>query len=484
MLQLAPSERSHILSGTDIKRCNNDERWRWPSFGFCCLKSNGGCPNNITDENSNNAKTKSSSWSVILFGQTIALALSCANAASSTLENDYQIKVPTFQTGLVYFLLSIHLMYLFWRHRIKQKDGKYERIDDIPCDLQQLSMEYSDPSPYNTTTKLVPSPAHKFPFTTLPLHTPWYTYLLLSILDVEANYLAMLSFQHTSLSSSMLLTSLSVLSTVLLRRMIFQSANYGRTRLLGVFMCLIGGCLWLRVEFHHNVGGENEVNIDDTSGTSFQTSSKPTHMYAIQGDLLALSAAFLYGLNDVLAEYFIKANNDRVEYLGMLGFFGSLFSFTVQVPLLEKDRLRKLFVGVLVLQDDTTFDYSGSADHFTSVMGAVFLLLCFIIMLCYFYISVMAFLSVHDSTILNLSLQSCPLWAVVLTMLQKSLTEGSGWLVLPPAMFFVSLSMVVVGMFLYESHSESEINSTCVNGTCISNDKQTELDRDYNNEVI
>jgi len=171
-------------------------------------------------------------------------------------------------------------------------------------------------------------------------------------------------------------------------------------------MCLIVGCLWLREEFYNSADG---AAIDEMeSPHNFLGTLHPvkhSHRYVIEGDLLALSAALLYGLNDVLAEYFVKANNDRVEYLGMLGFFGTAFSFIVQVPLLEKVCLHKLSAGVFTL------------DYYD--VGSIFSILCFIIMLCYFYNSVMAFLSVHDSTILNLSLQSCPLWAVIITMLKS-----------------------------------------------------------------
>ena len=80
------------------------------------------------------------------------------------------------------------------------------------------------------------APPHKFPFTNLILHAPWHTYALLAVLDVEANYLAMLSFRHTTLSSSMLLTSLSVLSTVALRRLNLTA---------GVLLILVGGAIAL-----------------------------------------------------------------------------------------------------------------------------------------------------------------------------------------------------------------------------------------------
>jgi len=191
-------------------------------------------------------------WYVILLGQSIALSLSCANAASSTLENQYQIKIPTFQTGIVYFLLSFHLVHLYWKKQRRIKLIQEQNNDDDICALAytpncsiaeqtcdvevQLNME--------NNSHLQQQSRYSFPFTNLKLQTPYTTYILLSILDVEANFLAMLSFQHTSLSSSMLLTSLSVLSTVLLRQFIFKRTLYDRKRLWGVVLCCVGGCLW------------------------------------------------------------------------------------------------------------------------------------------------------------------------------------------------------------------------------------------------
>ena len=429
MCQTPSTERSSLLCNN-----NNNQKILHHQLESRLEQQNGTTTSSSTQQKQNGNRRW---WYVILLGQSIALSLSCANAASSTLENQYHIKIPTFQTGIVYFLLSFHLVNLYWRQRRRIKRKEQNNDNDIcefvstpscsiaeqTCDVEvQLNMENNSNQSRCT-----------FPFTNLKLQTPYTTYLLLSILDVEANYLAMLSFQHTTLSSSMLLTSLSVLSTVLLRQFIFKRALYGRTRLWGVVLCCIGGCLWLWHESHNN--GFSKLNNHN------KPTEESVNVYTIiYGDLLALSAACLYGLNDVLAEYYIKANNDRVEYLGMLGLFGCIFSFGIQVPLLEREQVWNLFMveGVGI--------------------GAALLFSSFIILLCYFYMSVMKFLSMYDSTILNLSLQTGPLWAVLLTMLQQTMIvgeESNGWVVsFPPIVFFVSLAMIMMGMFLYESSSE------------------------------
>jgi len=389
---------------------------------------NFSCDGSRDDDSSFKTKhqKQKSKWYIILLGQSIALSLSFANAASSRLENKYQLRIPTFQTGIVYIILSFHLIPLFWKERTKKQHDN-DNDTDVSKDIYMTSYgtkQYSNDikQSQDMPQELESKRQYSLPFTNLSLHTPYTTYILLSILDIEANYLAMLSFQHTSLSSSMLFTSLSILSTVLLRQFIFKSVSYGTKRLIGVVLCLIGGCTWLWHEYYTDT-----FQLD----TSFDGDRETNTI--IYGDLLALAAACLYGINDVAAEYFVKANNDSVEYLGILGFFGSIFSFGIQVPLLERGKVWEL-IGIGIGSQETL------------------LFICFVILLSFFYISVMKFLSLYDATILNLSLQTCPLWAVALTKMQNSIDNGVGDEFLPPMTFFISLAMIMIGMVLYESN--------------------------------
>lgn len=152
------------------------------------------------------------------------------------------------------------------------------------------------------------------------------------------------------------------------------------------------------------------------------------------GDILACGAAFLYGLNDVVAEYYVKSC-DPEEYLGMLGLFGSLLSFGLQVPMMEVDQLHLMISKANVVPWD-------------EFIAAILLLACFVGFLYCFYNLVLGFLSEFEATILNLSLQTCPLLAV---MAQKILMGGDGVKSISQSSFFVSLGFVFTGMCLYES---------------------------------
>jgi solute carrier family 35 protein F1/2 len=337
-------------------------------------------------------------YSVILFGQTIAAALAIGNFSISSLENKYDIHMPALTMGVVYLILSFHLLYIF----IRQLSGR--RKENAINDIETAGENES---------------THFFPLANIQLQTPWHAYLLLAVLDVEANYLTMLSFKHTSLSSSMLLTSLSVFSTLLFRRCIFgkSTTSYNYKKIIGVFVSVVGACIWIRKDFY-----QNSHDIISSTGR-----------YTMVGDCLAVASALIYGLNDVLLEYTVKSNNDRIEYLGMIGLFGFLFSFFIQAPIFERDEIADLM-------------HNFSDVDFADVWV---LALLFILMMSYFYISVTIFLSVNDATILNLSLQSSPLWAVILTTFVTVGGDVSKFQ-LPSTVFFVALAMVVFGMCLYE----------------------------------
>ncbi|KAL7478590.1 hypothetical protein ACHAW6_004350 [Cyclotella cf. meneghiniana] len=359
---------------------------------------------------------KNAPWTIVLFGQSIAIALAIGNFSFAFLGNSYHIRVPALEMGIVYLVLSFHLVYLFGRQVLYRKKENREKS----LDTERFQQNCAHSPSRDIADKVYHESVYTFPLTNLTLHTPWHAYLLLAILDVEANYLTMLSFQHTSLSSSMLLTSLSVFSTLLFRRCIFgkASVSYSCKKILGVFISVVGACLWIRKDFRQGNGPMLSSNGHEI----------------INGDFLAIASALLYGLNDVLLEYIVKINNDRIEYLGMIGLFGFLFSCCVQAPILETKEISNLLQSL-------------SSNKFPDRSKIVCCV--FVVMMSYFYISVTIFLSVTDATVLNLSLQLSPLWAVILTRFTRVGIGNPDW-DLPPACFFVGFAMVVCGMFLYE----------------------------------
>lgn len=70
-----------------------------------------------------------------------------------------------------------------------------------------------------------------------PLTIKWYYYLILGIIDVEANYIVVKSYQYTSLTSVMLLDCWSIPCVIVLT-WVFLKTKYGLRKFLGVGVCV------------------------------------------------------------------------------------------------------------------------------------------------------------------------------------------------------------------------------------------------------
>lgn len=307
-------------------------------------------------------------WVTLLFGQMIALIAASQNAASFTLEYSMGKVFPFFLMFYTYGILSLHI----W---------------------------FTNNSPHDDAV-------HRVPMTSIRIRTPWWYYILLSILDVTPNYLQLLSLKHTSLTSSNLLGSLTAPSIMLSCHILLRKV-YRPVHFLGAFLCLAGGMLTVWTD------------LATESNDQEQTTSHP-HSYF--GDMLAVTAAILYGLGDALGELWCK-HIDRKEYLGMLGFFGA-FWCSLLVCLTERDQVIELFT-------DTAQLYPA--------LGMMCLYVPTLVM---YYVSASFFLVSSDATLLNLSLQSSNLWAICFSIV--AFHES------PSPLFYAALVFVVSGVFVYE----------------------------------
>jgi len=333
-------------------------------------------------------------WQVLLFGQAIAIAAASVNASSYTLEYNLGVVLPIFQMSIMYMILTSYLCCC------RDDDDEEEEGED------KLRDAHDETSVGTCAPQHSPSAAYTLPLLKLKLRIPWWIYFLISLLDVEANYMVLLSLRFTSLTSTTLLGSLTVPSVMICSRFllarIFSLHHY-----IGVCLCLLGGTamVW------SDLGGGND-QVDD----------ERTHSYV--GDLLAICAALLYGLGDTVAEYAIKHIN-RAEYLGMLGLFGFLIS-SLQFVLVEWNALLE-FVW-----------YTAPTRQGQVVATMVW----YIASLVFYYVAASYFLTRSDATLLNLSLQTTSLWACVFSVM----TDGA----VPPAVFFAAVALVTLGVCVYE----------------------------------
>ena len=273
-----------------------------------------------------------------------------------------------------------------------------------------MSQAYAIMACHLLFTRIPPSESEAsfVPMTSIRIRTPCWYYFILSILDVTPNYLTLLSLKHTSLTSSTLLGSLTAPS-IMVSCHVLLGKVYQPAHLFGVAICLVGGVL--------NV-------YTDLLATSTKTdSSEPIqHLHSIYGDLLSVMAAMLYGLGDALGEFWCK-HVDRKEYLGMLGLVGFFFCAFL----------------ALFLEQDEIVDLFRDTENLGRSLGVIAV---YVPALVLYYVSASVFLVSSDATLLNLSLQSSNLWAILFSVV--AFDEA------PTPIFYMALTFVVSGVFVYE----------------------------------
>jgi len=138
-----------------------------------------------------------------------------------------------------------------------------------------------------------------------------WKYLLASLSDSQSNFLVILSYQFTSLTSVFILGNSSVLMVCLLS-VLFLRRRYSRWEWTGVLLALVGIVLAIFASL---------VQED----WEFRGS--------VLGNCLVLLGTFLYALTNVWAEYLFLHDADGDEYLVGLGLGGCLLSLVESLSL-------------------------------------------------------------------------------------------------------------------------------------------------------
>ncbi|CAI5692699.1 unnamed protein product [Oreochromis niloticus] len=145
----------------------------------------------------------------------------------------------------------------------------------------------------------------------------WWKYLLLGLVDVEANYTVVKAYQYTTITSIQLLDCFVIPVLMGLSWWILK-ARYRLIHYVAVCICLLGvGAM---------VGADLLAGRDQGSTSNI-----------LLGDGLVLLSASLYAVSNVCQEYTVK-NLSRVEFLGMVGLFSTIIS-TIQMVILERNEI-------------------------------------------------------------------------------------------------------------------------------------------------
>lgn len=141
----------------------------------------------------------------------------------------------------------------------------------------------------------------------LTVRSKWWLYVGLAVCDVEANFLVVLAYQYTYLSSVMLLDCFTIPCVMLLGRFILDH-RFSWMQLLGVLICVAGIVALL---------------VSDWTESAFGQTTAPN---PILGDVLCLAGAILYAVSNTGQELVVTKDGSKIEYLAMLALFAAPLS--------------------------------------------------------------------------------------------------------------------------------------------------------------
>ncbi|KAM4681636.1 solute carrier family 35 member F2 [Amazona ochrocephala] len=213
----------------------------------------------------------------IILGQMLSLFICGTAVTSQYLAEQYQVNTPMFQSFINYSLLL-----LIYTTMLAFRTGS----DSLWQILKQR----------------------------------WWKYIVLGLADVEANYMIVKAYQYTTLTSVQLLDCFGIPVLMALSWFILR-ARYRLIHFLAVAVCLLGvGTM---------VGADILAGRQDNEGSD-----------VVIGDVLVLLGASLYAISNVSEEYIVK-NLSRVEFLGMVGLFGTIIS-GLQLAIVEHREIMRI----------------------------------------------------------------------------------------------------------------------------------------------
>lgn len=348
-----------------------------------------------------------SNWKILLFGQAISLLFASQGVAQATLHLSCNLSAPAFATGLVYLVLSFNVIPLLLRGQRKRNrtsgEGLMKQAPDGKVEI--------------------------WLWKSIPLQASPWAYFAIALLDVEASYATVLAYKFTTLTSASVFDAVAIPSAMILSRLILKR-SYRWIHLVGVAICLAGILAMVFIDYETDVQ-EEEVAQEEDEGEQVdaeeleEVEEYEEYPHRLLGDCLAIVGGVLFGARDVLTEKTIReVENSTVEYLGMIGIFGTLISI-VQVFLVERNVVANLV-----------------ADSACSVPAGVFLFGAYMVTCGLQYWSSAAFLFISEAALLNLSLLTADLWSAVFSVVDER--------IIPPPMFWLALFLILGGVLVYE----------------------------------
>jgi len=228
----------------------------------------------------------------------------------------------------------------------------------------------------------------------------FWKYAILAAVDVEANFLVVTAYKYTSITSIMLLDCFTIPAVMVLSK-VFLKAKYRKMHIVGALCSLAGLVLTVLSDAFR----KDAAALD-------------RYPFAVQGDFLCLAGAALYAFMNVLEEVIVKRSS-QIEFLGMLGFWGTFISW-IQIGVLERG-----FSNVVMQWGPKEFAFLGA---FTACMVSIYSLTAI-------------FLKIADSGMFNISLLTSDVYAVTFAVLFAN--QKMTWL------YGISFFVTMVGVLIY-----------------------------------
>lgn len=346
-------------------------------------------------------------YKTLLIAQLLSFLLAASGAANSSLHFECQLSAPTFQAFLIYFGLSFHLFAIPHYSEIEYRSPEEEQHSN------QLENESQENNLETTTFQKEPE---IILFRKIPIYASIKMYILMAVLDVEANYLIYLAFRYTTLTSVSLLDALAIPSAMICSKLIL-SRRYSCIHFIGALLCILGIFTNILGDYHEEEGNSEQVDDDGIENDKYP--------YKVSGDILAIFGALTYGLNDVLTERIVKKHNVN-EYLGMIGLFGSIVCL-IQMWILEGEAIHEFFAR--------------DRNQCSASKGLSLLFACTLFSIVS-YAGMSRFLISSEAALLNLSLLTGDLWAALFIVVEQN--------IVPTFHFWISLILIVIGVFVFE----------------------------------
>jgi len=279
--------------------------------------------------------------------------------------------------------------------------------------------------------RLTPKKSHSL-FGIIPLKCNPLLYAAVAVTDVYANYVTILAFKYTTLTSVSLFDALAIPSAIIVSRFAF-AREYTKTHTLGVLVCSIGITINALQDYREDKALE-ELS-DDSVETEQEELIEADYPHKMLGDTLAILGGILFGIDNTLQEVAVREGS-QLEYLGCMTFFASIISF-LQAVILERAEIWDFFRQS---DSDTCPQNLGLLLLFAYSVGGMLN-----------YLGISAFLRISDAAFLNLSLLTGDAWAVLYSVYAEH--------IYPPGTFYVALAITVTGVLIYETAPSPVVDS-------------------------